>query len=603
MKLLFQLISIVLISFLYTNNGYSQLIEPIANVYDRTTISLDGDWNYIVDPMKTGLNKAKYRRDFPADEKADLTVGDLIEYDWDSSPTLKVPGDWNSQVTELDWYEGLVWYRKKFEFKPSQKRHFLYFEAVNYLSHIYLNGQKIAQHEGGFTPFMIEVTGKLKAQNSLVVAVNNERIKDGIPAADFDWWNYGGITRSVHLIETEPTFISDYRFSLSPSKKQIEGSVEITGTLQGQENIEIAFPNSEINVTIPTNGQSKIEFTIAIPQYFKLWSPEAPNLHEVEIRFGKKVLKDKIGFKTVETEGYDIKLNGKSIFLRGICLHEEAYGKATRALDWASAKALLMQAKELNANFVRLAHYPHTEKMTRLADSLGLMVWTEIPVYWEDIDYQNPKTLALARNMLMANYERDKNRASIILWSVANETPIHRDRMLFLKQLIQDLKQKDERLLVTAALKVSHEGGVKSVDDPLGAFIDVVAVNTYVGWYGQDYPDKITDIKWETTYQKPMVFSEFGAGAVYGSKGDSLTRWTENFQDYFIDQTMEMAMNVPFIRGTMPWVLKDFRTPRRYHGEFQQYWNRKGLTDPEGNRKMAYFTLEKWYQKIENAYK
>lgn len=574
----------------------AQTSEIIENVYERERMNMNGGWKLIIDPMETGLKKRGYRRDFPADQTTYLNEGALLEYEWDSSPTINVPGDWNSQFKELEWYEGLVWYRNKFEIPREQGyRYLLYFEAVNYLSHVYLNGKKLGMHEGGFTPFQFDVTKLLKKDNSLVLAVDNKRRNDAIPSKDFDWWNYGGITRPVWIVKVPETYVIDY--TLSVSGEYITGNVKLKGSRKANHNIILTIPALKISQQLTTNSEGFADFRVAHQGLVK-WDPDNPVRYQVTISAAKDTITDRIGFRTITTEGSEIFINGKPIFLRGICIHEEAIGKPTRTLNWESAEQLLKEAKNLNANFVRLAHYPHTEKMTRLADSLGLMVWSEIPVYWEDIDYQNPKTLALAKNMLVSNFQRDKNRASVIIWSVANETPISDDRNAFLKELISTIRNLDKTRLITAALKVSHKGGTKTIDDPLGAYLDILSINQYVGWYGTGYPDKITDVKWESNYTKPMLFSEFGAGALYGNHGDKMTRWTEEFQAYFIDETMKMAMEIPFLQGTMPWILKDFRTPRRYHGEFQQFWNRKGLINEEGKHKMAYEVLQNWYQKI-----
>ncbi len=585
---------------LFSTKSYAQDYEIVENIYGREKIDLNGTWKVIPDPMETGLKKSKYRRNFPADDVAILNEGELIEYEWDSAWDIQVPGDWNSQIEGFEWYEGLMWYRKKVNFSREEGyRYLLYFEAVNYISHVYLNGTKLGQHEGGFTPFQFDITDLLDAENSIVLAVDNTRKDDGIPAKDFDWWNYGGITRPVWILKIPDTYIHSYTFSYQ--EEEIHATVKLESESKKETEVEISIPKLGISQRTKIIAPGMVEFVFR-PQDLELWSPENPKLFDVELSTSKEKLEDRIGFRTIEAVGPNLLLNGESIFLRGICLHEEAIGVPTRALNWETAKDLLEKAVAMNANFVRLAHYPHTEKMVRLADSLGLMVWSEIPVYWEDMDYQNPKTQAMAQQMLTTNYLRDKNRASIIIWSVANETPITEHRNAFLKSLIHTVRDLDETRLVSAALKVSHSAGVKTIDDPLGAYLDVLSINQYVGWYGMDYPDKITDVTWETSYNKPMLLSEFGAGALAGNYGDKMTRWTEEFQAYFIDQTMQMATDVPFLRGTMPWILKDFRTPRRYHGAFQNYWNRKGLIDENGVRKQAFNTLLSWYNQIEKDY-
>lgn len=600
MKFKRSLVLVAFITFFSLASVHAQETDVLENVYGREKIDLNGTWKVIPDPMETGLKKNKYRRDFAADDVAKLDEGELIEYEWDSSWDIQVPGDWNSQLPGFEWYEGLVWYRKKASInKETGFRYLLYFEGVNYISHVYLNGTKLGQHEGGFTPFQFDVTDILSEENSIVLAVDNTRKDDGIPAKDFDWWNYGGITRPVWIVKVPDTYIHSYTLNFDDG--EIQAIVRLAGDFKAGDQIEVRIPELQSVERAEVNDLGTAVLSVQ-HQNLVLWSPETPKLYEVEVSSERDKILDRIGFRTIRSEGADLLLNDESIFLRGICLHEETIGKPSRTLTWKSARELLMEAKAMNANFVRLAHYPHTEKMVRLADSLGLMVWSEIPVYWEDMDYQNPKTQFLAQQMITTNYQRDKNRASIIIWSVANETPITEHRNSFLKSLIKTVRALDETRLVSAALKVSHGSGVKVIDDPLGAYLDVLSINQYVGWYGTDYPDKITDVTWESRYNKPMLLSEFGAGALAGNYGDKMTRWTEEFQAYFIDQTMEMATDVPFLRGTMPWILKDFRTPRRYHGEFQNYWNRKGLIDENGVRKQAFDTLKNWYENIEEEY-
>ena len=239
-------------------------------------------------------------------------------------------------------------------------------------------------------------------------------------------------------------------------------------------------------------------------------------------------MQDRIGFRTIAVRGADLLLNGRPIFLRGIALHEEALVRGGRATTRADAEALLGLARELGCNFVRLAHYPHNDEMTRAADRLGLLVWSEIPVYWT-IAWTNAATLANARQQLAEMIARDQNRASVILWSVANETPITDARTRFLRRLVDDAHAADPTRLVTAALEHHYakngdgDGGAGAatviVDDPLGAALDVLGLNEYVGWY-DGLPEKCDRLTWRTAYQKPLVVSELGADAKAGLHGD-----------------------------------------------------------------------------------
>ena len=189
--------------------------------------------------------------------------------------------------------------------------------------------------------------------------------------------------------------------------------------------------------------------------------------------------------------GADILLNGRSIFLRGISLHEENPMRGGRAYSVEDARLLLGWAKELGCNFVRLAHYPHNEHMARVADELGLMLWEEVPVYWT-IQWQNPQTLANAKAQLTQLIRRDRNRASVVVWSVANETPVSAPRTRFLRALVDTARALDPTRLIAAALEVrtdSSDANHRIVDDPFGAYIDLLSFNEYIGWY-DGLPDR-----------------------------------------------------------------------------------------------------------------
>ncbi len=172
--------------------------------------------------------------------------------------------------------------------------------------------------------------------------------------------------------------------------------------------------------------------------------------------------------------------------------------------------------------------------MTRLADRMGLMVWSEIPVYWA-CRFEDPAVLRNAESQLSEMIRRDRDKASVILWSVANETPATAARTAFLTTLAGDVHRADPSRLVTAALLVRTEGNTKIVDDPLGNALDVLGTNEYVGWY-EHTPVEVAHTVWDIRFQKPVIMSEFGAGAKAGMHGDVGVRWTEEFQANLFEQ-------------------------------------------------------------------
>ena len=578
----------------------AQQIDLIANTDGRKTISLDGQWQTIVDPYEAGYYDYRYQpsaNGYFKDAKP-KSKSDLIEYDFDTSASLKVPGDWNSQEERLLLYEGTIWYKKSFDYQRKENtRLFVYFGAANYIADVYLNGEKIGRHEGGFTPFNFEVTNLVRDKsNSLIVKVDNKRRRDAVPTLITDWWNYGGLTRQVKLIETPATFVQDYFIQLQKgSRERISGWARLNGNKLHQK-FTVRIPEARISKDFTTdeNGYVEINFNADLT----LWSPNNPKLYDVAIEAETDRVQDQIGFRTIETRGTEILLNGRPIFLRGVCIHEEAPFRGGRAYSREDAQTLLGWAKELGCNFVRLAHYPHNEFMVKEADRLGIMVWSEIPVYWT-ILWENSATLDNARNQLSEMITRDKNRAAVIVWSMANETPLGDARLSFLRKLIEHARSLDGTRLISAAMERHYVNEkTQMIDDPLGEYLDVLGCNEYVGWY-DGLPEKADRLEWKMKYQKPLIMSEFGAEAPYGNHGDPLTRWTEEYQENAYQHQVKMLKRISFLRGTCPWILMDFRSPRRPLPGIQDFHNRKGLISDRGEKKKAFYVMQNYYHEME----
>jgi beta-glucuronidase len=597
MKIRLALLSAVFVCVV--NTGYAQQTPLLTNLAGRTTISLDGPWQIIIDPYETGYYDYRWkpRADGYFKNQKPKTPSELIEYDFDSSQQLNVPGDWNSQDEKLLFYEGTIWYKKSFDYqKKDHTRLFVHFGAANYLADVYLNGQKLGRHEGGFTPFNFEITSLVKEkENFLVVKVDNKRRRDAVPTLNTDWWNYGGLTRSVTLVEVPDTFIHDYFLQLKKgSVNEISGWVRVNNAAATPV-VTIEIPEARIKNTVTTDasGYAPISFKANL----QLWSPEKPKLYDVTLSTGSNTVRDRIGFRSIETRGTDILLNGKPIFLRGISIHEEAPLRPGRASSEADARTLLSWAKELGCNFVRLAHYPHNEHMMRVADEMGVMVWAEIPVYWT-IVWDSPETFENARNQLGELITRDKNRSSVILWSVANETPVSDERNKFLTALIDYARSLDSTRLLTAANERHYsDPNTQLVDDPLGQHLDVLGCNEYIGWYDGP-PEKADRLTWKVTLNKPLIISEFGGDARFGLHGNKDVRWTEEYQKDIYEHQIAMLRKIPSLRGMSPWILTDFRSPRRPLPRIQDFYNRKGLISNRGERKQAFFVLQSFYREL-----
>lgn len=587
---------ILLLGFLITV-GFSSFGQPndplLTNISNRQSVTLDGKWRYIVDPMENGYYNYRYKvnpNGYFIDQKP-KSESDLVEYNFDIANQLNVPGDWNTQKEDLFFYEGTIWYKRTFSYQKSDQRAYIYFGAVNYDAKVYLNGKKLGEHQGGFTPFNFEVTGNLvEGENFLILKVDNTRKKEQIPTVNSDWYNFGGITRSVKLIEVPKTFVRDYSIQLKKgSKNEIEGWVQLDG--ENYESVRVEIPEAKISVEANSDKDGKARFSIR--GKFELWSDTNPKLYAVRISSGKDTVEDQIGFRSITVDGYNILLNDESIFLKGISIHEVAPFTSGRVIAPEQCRTLLQWAKELGCNFVRLAHYPHNEEMVRIAEEMGIMVWSEIPVYWT-IDWTNPTVYENAERQLIDMINRDKNRSAIIMWSVANETPISEERTDFLKRLTITAKELDNTRLLTGALEAHSEDGYRVLDDPLGQYLDVIGVNNYCGWYGGT-PQSCGDQGWKLSYTKPLVVSEFGGGALQGFHGEPQVRWTEEYQEAVYENNVKMLNNMPFLRGTTPWILMDFYSARRPLNDIQDYFNRKGLISDQGIKKKAFFVLQEYY--------
>ena len=583
------------------------------NVYARQSVSLNGDWNYFADPQEQGyydyrMNPTRWGYFLNAKPQR---PSDLVEYDFDACPTMRVPGDWNTQDEQLFLYEGTVWFKKDFEVKGEElsvknegKRYLLYFGAVNYEAIVYVNGKMAGRHVGGFTPFCYDVTDLVKeGKNNVIVKVDNKRHANNVPTQIFDWWNYGGITRDVLLLTVGETYIEDYTLQLSRNTKVenrksnrrfLDFSLVLNRKEAGQE-VKLSIPELKIKQKFSTDAEGKINAQFSIPNsQLKLWSPETPILYKVEIQRGDEVIKDEIGFRTIETRGRQLLLNGKPIFLRGVCSHEETAYTSRRCNSAEDADTLLSWARQLGCNFIRLAHYPHNEHAVREAERQGFLLWSEIPVYWT-ISWKNEKTYANAENQLRSMISRDHNRAAIIIWSLANETPHSDARDKFLSRLATTARSLDSTRLISMAMEVTGASNyVNRLQDNMNKYVDVVSFNQYIGWY-RDVNDA-PKMKWEIPYEKPVIISEFGGGAKAGLHGDKEQRWTEEFQENLYRENLAMLDKIEGLAGTCPWVLKDFRSPRRPLPGIQDGFNRKGLFSDQGQRKKAFYVMKKWYE-------
>ena len=561
--------------------------EGMIFVEGRKREQLNGLWHTVLDQYDTGL------RDNWHIPRGRGGQGSQLPYDYhaEQGELSWVPGCWNLIKPEYFWFEGSVWYSRTFPYTPvdADERVFLRIGGANYDTKVYLNAEFLGNHCGGSTPFFCELTGTLKQENMLQVCVNNTRASDRVPMRNTDWFNWGGLYRDIELIRVPALFIRDFKIHLVPDDTFRNIAVEVRlSDPRHRGTLTLAIPELQLEKELAVRDGLCRETLRAEPE---LWSPENPRCYEVRVRCGEDHAADRVGFRQIRVQGTDILLNGKPLFLRGICVHEDdaVKGKYTDSEDISRR---FRDARELGCNFLRLAHYPHHELVAKMADALGFLLWEEIPVYWA-IDFQNPSTYADAENQLSELIQRDFNRASVIIWSVGNENADTDDRLDFMKNLASRARAADPSRLVTAACLVNHEK--IRIEDRLTEHLDVIGVNEYYGWYNPNI-EELDVLFRNSSPDKPVIISEFGADARAGHHGTVSEKFTEEYMEHVYEVQIRAIRRLEYVKGLTPWILYDFTCPRRQN-RYQGGFNRKGLiAEDKKTRKKAFYVLQAYYR-------
>ena len=444
----------------------------------REPISLDGSWRFCLDLFDTGLRQRWFEIGPPEPDGRPFPL-DYDPYDGD---VLAVPSCWTMARPEWLYFEGSAWYTRGIVdpratgAAQADDRIVLRVGAANYQATLFLDGAYLGHHDGGSTPFFVDLTDRLAGrEHRLQIRVNNARDGRRVPMYHFDWWNHGGIYREVALYAVPPVYVRDVVTQLTTGRLDAV-TVRITTSEPSPEPARLQIDALGVDVAVDVStGTGTADLEVAP----SLWSPDDPVLYDLSVTLGRDRVADRVGFREIRVDGTRILLNGAPIKLRGVCVHEDdaVRGKVTDAHD---IRRRFAHAKELGCNFLRLAHYPHHELAAELADAEGLLLWAEIPVYWS-IAFDQPGTLADAENQLRELIRRDRNRASVIAWGIGNENADTDARLAFMRHLAQAARDADPTRLVGAACLVDKTE--KRIDDRLAADLDLVGINEYYGWY------------------------------------------------------------------------------------------------------------------------
>jgi len=553
----------------------------------RNITDLDGLWYYCTDD--TG--SANWHNGLPAEKKP-----------------IIIPSCWNNENGLLQ-YEGDVWLET--EFFTTEENIKLVFGAVNNECDVYVDGKHWGNHWGPFTEFSF--TKKLApGLHRLVLRTNNiHNEADTIPLSNVDWFHYGGIIRSVELHQFQKACVD---------------SVKLEYTLDGNDaylNAKIALRSftaltSALTLHLGDRILAQKEITLdgyqivnlqTVLEDVKLWSPDSPTLYTFTIEFADDSLRERTGFRTIEIRDRQFLLNGKPIFFKGVNRHEEhpEWGFAVPA---KLAKKDIDIIRDMGCNFIRGSHYPNAKSTLDYMDETGMLFWEEIPMWGfkeENLLNETVRTRGIYMHKKMI--QRDYNHPCIVVWGLNNEVDTATQAGWEVAKLFRKtIEEQDTTRLITFASNRAHI-------DICYEFADFISVNNYTAWYGKDgttLPDWITYINKLTDYMeqtgnghKPIVVSEFGAGAIYGVREmEEGLYWTENYQKEYLEYTLDLFMDHKRIQGALIWQFCDIRSGTRSRESGirrllsrPRSFNNKGLVNEFRRPKMAYYAVKQAFQK------
>ena len=560
----------------------------MARLFDehvkREVKSLNGAWNFKADPTRTG----------EADE-------------WQSGLTnvksVIIPSVWNNILGMLE-YEGVCWYEKKFFFNGGTLR--LNFGAVMTYAKVYLDGEYLGEHYGGFCRFDFIKESVAEGMHTLTVRVDNSFDENSIPQATVDWYHYGGITRDVEAQKLSGICVLNNRFDYKISGDNAD--CKFTVELFNAENTEITDTlkifvgdNAVIEKTVTLEPYEKA--TIVTDEFsvnaIRLWSPETPALYDVQLATSTDDLFDRVGFRTVEVKDAKIYLNGKRIKFCGINRHEEHPD-----FGMAFPKALMQRDVDIirgaNCNSIRGSHYPNNPTFLDILDERGMMFFSEIPIWGGGFSKEALGSPAVVERGLMMHKEMVReyyNHPSIVIWGMHNEIDTTLPEAYEMtRKYYEFLKSNGGNRLVTFA--TDHP-----IDDICLEFCDVICINMYCGWYKTEmdyWPTFLADFEAKRKRlgytEKPVIMSEFGAAAIYGHHTFDDLRWTEEYQARLLSYCIELFFSRDEYAGTFIWQYCDIRTAKEMGLNRARSFNNKGIVNEYRRPKLAYGAVRDTYK-------
>ncbi len=553
----------------------------------RKCYLLDGIWSFKTDPGKKGISEKWYQK-MPQD-----------------SETMVVPSCWNNELG-LYHYEGVAWYSTSFE--TAARNINLSFYGITGQAEVYLDGAHIGSHYGGFSGFNLNLKGISLGQHMLVISVDNTHDDmNTIPLARVDWFHYGGIIRSVEVMELEEAWIGSCRidYELDESMENVLLSFELQMEAFSDEvfRTQLNVYMGELQIAsenLSFEGRTNIRLENCKIENIKLWDEGKPNLYSFRFDIGCDDLIERTGFRRLDTIDGDIRLNGRKVFLKGVNRHEDHP-------DWGFAFPLKLMKKDMDiiksmgCNSIRGSHYPNSELFLDYCDEQGILFWEEIPLWgYPEEPLKNPVIRERGLNMLEEMVVRDYNHPSIFVWSLHNEIDT---RTQIAYELTEAFAQKVRLMDTTRPITYAT---MYPLEDICYSLVDIVSINKYIGWYQdsmEEWPNFLSQLKQKLSEagvsDKPLIMSEFGAAAIYGDITFEGPRWTENYQQEYLDYSLKVFLSDEDISGTYIWQFCDVRTAKEVDLGRARSFNNKGIVNEYRKPKMAFWAVKKIYEEKE----
>lgn len=582
----------------------------------RSLIDLSGVWKFYLD-----------------DYSKEVDVRSPLETD----ELLAVPGSFNDQgvISKIRHHAGTIWYEREFTVPRTllNERLVLRFGSATHEATVYVNGEEIVKHKGGFMPFEAEINAVIKPGiNRVLVAVSNLLDYTTLPVGihtqttdengkpvhhideNFDFFNYAGLHRPVKIYSTPSTYIQDIILNPSVTGKSatVATSVSVVGDY---DSVRITIQDEDGN---PVASAVGIDSDIMI-ENVHLWEPMAAYLYtaHVEVLLNEMVIdeyREPFGVRTVEVKDSQFLINNKPFYFKGFGKHEDTYYSG-RGLNETANVMDLNLFKWIGANSFRTSHYPYSEEMMRLADRMGIVVIDEVAAVglfsgfsailtagadanstWEEM-----KTHEAHEQAIRELIQRDKNHAAVVMWVIANEPASHQEGAYeYFAPLVKLAKDLDPQKRPTTIVNIMF--ALPEAEKAM-ELVDVVSLNRYYGWYVNTGDLKAAEAslhaeieEWIAKYPgKPILFTEYGADTVAGFHAIDDIPFTEEYQVRYYEMYHRVFDTFKEVTGEQVWNFADFETKV---GTARVQGNKKGIFTRARQPKMIAHELRKRWTAI-----